>query len=497
VVASGGSFVCRNPANGCVAAPALTAAVVGGVLPGSWLNYIYMPDTGNTSYKETTANFNVAGSLFDMPYGKVRGAFGVEYRRAEIDDTPSINMQTSNVYNFSSAAITRGKDSVREVYGEMEFPLLSGVEGAEDLTANVSGRWTDYKSYGSDTTYKVGLLYTPDKWISFRGSQGTSYRAPALYEQFLGSTSGFQSSQSDPCNNWGAGDPTSTRSKNCASEGLPGNFLATNSVQVNTIGGASAGLKAETSKNKTFGVMLQPALPTGFGDLSFAVDYFNIEVDNGVSRAGFSNILSLCYNDPGFISAGGYCRLISRAPAGSSRALTVNDSYINLSTAIVNGYDYNLRYVRNIGPGQFRVNALLTEYKENSTRIFPTDPLVNSVGRLSSPKRTGTLDLYYKVREWTGHYGMDWTDRMSDYKFYGEDPGTSTYKMDTPSYMYHNFSAEYRGNKWSVTAGVRNAMDKKPPSISQGFTNRIGNAPLYSGFDYVGRTFFVNVNKSF
>jgi outer membrane receptor protein involved in Fe transport len=45
--------------------------------------------------------------------------------------------------------------------------------------------------------------------------------------------------------------------------------------------------------------------------------------------------------------------------------------------------------------------------------------------------------------------------------------------------------------------GIRNVFDKKPPSISSGFYNRVGNAPLYSGYDYAGRTFFVNVSKTF
>ena len=497
VVASGGSFVCRNPANGCVAAPALSSAVVGGVLPRSWLGFVYAPDTGNTTYQETTAVFGAAGSLFSLPYGKVRGAFGMEYRRAEIDDTPSINMQTSNVYNFSSAAITRGKDSVRELYGEMEFPLLAGLPGAEELTANVSARWTDYQSYGSDTTYKLGLLYTPVKWLSVRASRGSSYRDPALFEQFLGSTSGFLSSQGDPCRDYGSGDPTSVRAKNCASEGLPGTFQPTSSIQVNTIGGAGAGLKAETSKNSTIGIVLQPTLPTVFGNISVAVDYYNIEVSNGVSRAGTGNILSLCYNNPGFISAGGFCRLITRAPAGTNRALIVNDSYVNLSTDIVRGYDYTVRYTRNIGPGQFRATAVVTEFKEQSNKIFETDPLVDDNGRISAPKMTGTLALSYKFKEWTMHYGLDWVGRMSDYEFFEQDPATSTFKMDTPNYFLHNYSVQYKGDKWAVTAGVRNAENKKPPSISQGFTNRVANAPLYSGFDYFGRSFFVNLTKSF
>ncbi|WP_373401913.1 TonB-dependent receptor domain-containing protein, partial [Klebsiella pneumoniae] len=90
---------------------------------------------------------------------------------------------------------------------ELELPLLSGVTAAEELTVNLSGRYTDYKSYGSDETYKIGALWTPVKWLSFRASYGTSYRAPALFEQFLGGTTGFLSSSADPCNEYGDRNP--------------------------------------------------------------------------------------------------------------------------------------------------------------------------------------------------------------------------------------------------------------------------------------------------
>jgi outer membrane receptor for ferrienterochelin and colicin len=64
--------------------------------------------------------------------------------------------------------------------------------------------------------------------------------------------------------------------------------------------------------------------------------------------------------------------------------------------------------------------------------------------------------------------------------------------MDTGSYTRHNLSLEYKANKWSVIAGVRNFTDKGLPSVSSGFTDRVGNAPLYSGYDYVGRTWFMS-----
>ncbi|QJR14312.1 TonB-dependent receptor [Usitatibacter palustris] len=492
-----GTITCRDTSGGCVAAPVLTPAVVGGQLPQDWIDYTFVNDTGYTKYKEYATTLNTNGTLFSMPHGDIRGAIGIEYRKSEINDTPSLDSQTGNLYNLTSATPTRGKDNVWELYGEAEIPFLRGVPGAEELTANISGRYTDYKSYGSDTTYKIGALYSPIKSLSFRAAQGTSYRAPALFEQFVGATTGFLASTGDPCNNYGALDQTSARARNCASEGLPTNFLATSSITSITIGGAEAGLKAETSKNKTYGVIFQPEMPTGWGDASFAVDYYDIKVDNGVDRIGTGNILSLCYAQQNFASQ--YCRLVTRSPAGTNRQLSVNNSYVNVSTDVVKGYDLTVRYVQNIGPGTFRLNGVFTKYKEQANKLFPDDPLVSFNGSIAhgAPEKTGVFDFSYTWKAWRVRYGLEWIDKMSSYEFFEEDPATSTYQMATPSYYRHNLSAEYKADKWSIIVGVRNLEDETPPPISQGFANRVGNAPLYSGFDYVGRTWFVNAQFTF
>ncbi len=496
VVSNGaGGFRCVDTSNGCVAAPALTSAVIAGNLPQAWKDYVFVPVTGNTLYTETTANFSFDGPLFSLPHGDVRGAFGAEWRRSKIDDTPSIHSINNNLYNLTSSTPTRGTDSVRELFGEIEVPVLSGVTGAEELTFNASARWTDYRSYGSDETWKLGGLWTPVKWLSVRASYGTSYRAPALFEQFLGATSGFLSNQVDPCNNWG-NDPGTPLAQNCASEGLAPDYYSTQSVAVINGGGAAAGLKAETSKNFTGGIVLQPELPGWFGDLSFAADYFNIEVNNGVSRAGGANILDLCYNNPNFRAGGGFCRLVDpRNP--TNNALTVYDSYVNLAMDKVRGYDFTLRYTRDVGPGTLRANVQVTHFTEQSNKLFADDELVDYNGTLNTPSYTGTFDLVYSWNKWRARYGLEWVDSMQSYDYYGLDKETSIYKFDVPSYFTHSVSAEYTGDKWSVIAGVRNLRNETPPMISSGAYNRVGNAPLYSGYDYVGRTYFVNVSKSF
>lgn len=500
VVSNGaGGFQCRELASnpGCVAAPALTTQTIGGVLPKEWVDYVFRPVTGITEYTESVASIGIDGPLFDLPAGKVMGFFGAEYRKSEIDDTPGLDSQNGNTYNFSTSAITRGSDSVWEVFGEIEAPLLADAPFAKELTFNGSFRYTDYDSYGDDTTYKAGLVYRPIDWITVRGTYGTSYRAPALFEQFVGATTGFLSNSNDRCNNYGAPGVNPNRVANCTAEGLAGDFQSTTSVKVVTAGGAEAGLAAETSTNMTVGLVLQPLLPSGWGDLAFAVDYYEIEVKNGVSRTGAGNILTRCYdsNPADFAADAGFCRLVSRDPANGQ--LTVLNSYVNLATDNVKGLDYTLRYRKDVGPGTALFNLGVTQYTEVSSKLFEEDPLEDTKGMINSPEFTGTADLSYSWDKWRVRYGVEWIQGMDSYAYYEEDPATSQYDLEVGDYFQHNASVQYRADGWTVTAGVRNLLNEDPPVISAGVYNRVGNAPLYSGYDYLGRTAFVNLTKSF
>jgi outer membrane receptor protein involved in Fe transport len=453
--------------------------------------------TGTTEFIEKVASIGIDGPLFSLPAGRVMGFFGAEWRESEIDDTPGLDSQLGNTYNYSTSAITRGSDSVKEVFGEIEAPLLVDLPGVRELTLNGSARYTDYDSYGDDTTYKVGLVYRPIDWITVRGTYGTSYRAPALFEQFVGATSGFQSNSIDRCNDYGAPGVNPNRVANCASEGLAGDFQSTNSVRVITAGGAEAGLSAETSTNMTLGLVVRPPMPSSWGDLAFAVDYYEIEVENGVSRTGAGEILTRCYdsNPEDFAADAGFCRLVSRDPADNS--LTVSDSYVNLATDNVKGLDYTVRYRKDVGPGTALLNLAITQYTEISNKLFEEDPLVDYTGMVNNPEFTGTADVSYAWDQWRVRYGVEWIQGTDSYAYYEEDPITSDYDLAVDDYWLHNASVQYSADGWTATLGVRNLFNENPPTISAGVYNRVGNAPLYSGYDYLGRTAFVNLTKSF
>lgn len=488
VVAAGTGFACRNPIGGCVAAPALSSAVIGGTFPQDFLNYVIAPVTGNTKFRETTFAFNIDGPLFKLPGGKAQIAIGAERRTQSIDDTPSTESQNGNLYGFTSSTITRGSDAVSEVFGELELPFLHD-QIIHDLTINGSVRYTNYRSYGGNTTYKVGGVLAPTSWLLFRGSYGTSFRAPQLFEQYLGATSGFQAAANDICGNLTAAS-SPIRVRNCAADGVPLGFTPTNGIQVNQRGGADSGLSSEKSRNINFGGVLSPRF--GNVSMSFSADYFNIRVNNGVSQLSFATILSQCYDSPEF-RANSVCNLVVRSPV-APYSLIVTTGYVNISKSVLRGIDYNARIALPVGPGKLVLNGAVTQFLQRYNLNLPTDPTVELTGLITYPRFTGVFDATYAYDRFSIHYSGEWTQHTDSTDYLGGGP---TYNFFTPDYWLHSVSGTYRADKFAFTLGVRNLLNTNPPQISAGAYNRVGNAPLYSGYDFVGRSFFMNVSTKF
>ena len=502
VVTTANGFACRDTSDGCVAAPALTPDIVGGRLPADYINYVFRTVTGDTLFTETTGNVTVEGPLFDLPFGTVSAAVGAEYRRSKIDDSPDANSVAHNLYGLTSSEATRGKDATREIFAEVEIPLLAGLPGAQELTANASWRFTDYNSYGADTTYKIGLLYTPVSWLSLRLSQGTSFRAPSLYEQYLGATTGFIGGGSDPCEDWAKLPEASNVRANCESEKIPNNFSQMSSITVAGQGGKVTGIEAETSKARTVGIVLKPEFPSWFGDLSLAADWFQITLDNSVAQLSGGSILDLCYGSlkSDFDADNGWCRMVTRF---ENNTLYVTQNYINIASNRVRGWDFTARYIRDIGLGEFQMTANMTNFMDQSGRTFPGDPMVNYTGNINSPQKTGVLQMSYEYKKWSLWYGLEWIDDQDSYAYYAEGDADAlaglkdTYQLHVDDYYNSHASLTYKADKWTIIGGIRNIADRQPPKISTGVVASFANAPLYSGYDYLGRSYFLTFTKEF
>ena len=521
VETSPGVFSCASQASNpnCVAAPPLNADTIGGRLPQAFRDYILANTIGTTKFRESTAVFNIDGPLFSLPGGDVQLALGAEYRKQRIDDTPDANSISGNLLGLTAGTPTRGSDSVKEVFGELFVPILSDRPFFENVNLNASVRYTDYKSYGSDITYKIAGEWEFFRGFGIRGSYGTSYRAPALAEQYLGATSGFIGAANDPCDadnfprangqpNPGAYSPAQQqRAANCASIGIDvATFQQNNGITSFTRGGAETGLSAETSRNWSVGAVVQPRI-SSTTSLALAVDYFDIKVSNGVSSLGGTTILNRCYNDPDFNPAEGFCRFVTR---DANNILTVTSGYVNLSEDVVKGFEFTGRFSTDLFGGRFTFNANLTKYTEQSDRTFPEEILLDANGTLNVPDWVGNFDMTYRTGPATFRYGVSWFDSSSGTAEYNQTSRTTGvvnqnnvnilnefYQIEVPDYFLHSASVQLNvTDKFEMTLGVRNLFDKDPPKVTTYYTV-IGNAPLYSGYDYTGRQFFVNTTFKF
>lgn len=511
-----GTFRCANQATfaNCVAAPALNADTIGGRLPQAYRDYILQNTIGTTKFRETIVSGTVNGDLFELPGGAVQLVVGAEYREQTIDDTPDANSIAGNLLGLTAGVPTRGSDNVKEVFGEMLIPILRDRPFFENLVLNASGRYTDYASYGSDFTYKIAGEWEFVNGLGIRGSYGTSFRAPALAEQFLGATTGFIAGGFDPCDsdnfpaNPGAYTPDDVRTAaNCRAVGIDvANFVQNNGITVFQRGGAETGLEAETSKNWTVGAVFQPQLGGGLS-LALSADYFDIKVSNGVESLGGATILDRCYSAEDFDPTQSFCAFVNR---NANNQLQVTSGFINLSENIVKGYEFNARLGFDLFGGRMLLNANAVKYTEQSDRLFPEEVLLDRNGITGTPDFVGSFDATYRRGSVTARYGFTFLNASSGtYDYYATsrldgtvDPATlqdlrDTYKLEVPAYFLHNASVQFNAaERLQFTVGVRNIFDTEPPRVSA-YDTTIGNAPLVSLFDFQGRTFFVNTTVNF
>ena len=466
---------------------------------------------GNTKYDQFVFNGIVTGELFNMPAGPVGAAFGAEYRRFSIDDQPSEIEKNAQVWGVSTAQVTKGTDKVKEIFTEIEVPLLKAKPMFESLTLNLSARAFDYDSVGdSDYVWKAGLGWQIVPSVKLRATKGTSFRAPGLYELFLGNQSSFVSQLSlDPCIGWA--DPANNRSDfvkaNCAAAGIPGNYVGNPvTAQVYTGGGAEAGLQPETSKAFTTGLVWTPT----FAPISMALDYFEYEVSNQIGLLTAASIVNGCYGLEVYPNA--YCdRIVRNAPNhpdAPNKIEEVYASYINVNKQKVRGYDLLARYEEDFAIGKLDVEAQFTYMMEDFEETF--NPTVSSGyavndrnGAIGRPELVGNVRTALKRGDWTTTWYMEYvgeTERLTPLPSltYQGFPN-AVWDTVAESRLYHTFSVHYERPKWSILVGVRNIFNASPDTISNNIGyGRFGNIPQSSTqYDLFGRTVFTRFNYKF
>lgn len=500
---------CVRPSNGssCPVINYFSPQFLSGNFDQATRDFLFTSETGNTIYYQYLASANLAGSLFELPAGPLGFAVGAEYREISLNDKPGPLSQGGNQWGLSSAGQTKGRDKIAEAYAEFEVPVLKGVPFAESLTANVSGRAFDYDTAGSDSVWKVGLNWQINPLLRIRGTTGTSYRAPALFELFLANQTSFLGQLAiDPCVNW-QDDPNVNVRTNCAADGVPQGYAGVGSSAQIISGGGIGVLRPETSEAETIGIVFTPTQI----DLNIAVDYYEINVLDEVARLGAGSILGGCYGSP--VYPNDFCNLFTRDRNPTSPSfqniLTVRDSFLNVNNQVNRGLDLNVRYTHefNFGELLFEFDGAwtfedLVDLFDGATGGFETDDFNGSIG---DPDFTANGRLQFRRGDWTYNWAAQYIGRASNDELFGNSsiatyrgiPNT-LFKRFAETTIYHNASVRYRSDDWTFTVGLNNIFDEDPPSVSTGATTRRGSAPLVgTQYDLRGRTVFGIISRRF
>lgn len=459
--------------------------------------FLFARETGNTEYTQWSVEGTVSGPLFDMPAGEVLGAIGFQYRDDEIVDVPGEITLASNAWGASSAGITAGSDSTQAIFGEIELPLLQGMPAVESLMLNASMRYTDVDSYGSDSTWKVGVNWEITPTVRVRASSGTSFRTPALFELYLADQTSFIGQRLvDPCIGWGdsleSGAITQRLADNCAADGIAEDFSGAAISATVITGGGLGVLKAETSTAKTIGLVWQPE----FTNLSVSVDYFDIQIDDEVSQLGAATIVFQCYNSE-FYPNEPLCDQFDRDPI-DSKITDIRDSYINVATQRNRGWDLQATWVTETGLGLLTLETQHTFQIEDSVAVF-ADTERDLNGNLGDPKWTGRASATLDKGNWSASWVANMIGPANNYRY--QDPIGSLFgrdvrlKLDTDTVLYHNASVAYSfDNGITFRGGIANVFDDEPPRLSaSSVVSRQGYSAFYSQYDWEGRTFFANL----
>ncbi len=407
---------------------------------------------------------NVTGDLFQLPAGAFSFAAGVEYRKYEGSYTPD-PITIAGEYNGVPSGATRGEYDVSEAYAEFNLPLLRDSAFGESLDFSFAGRYSDYSTFGGETTGKVGLRWQPVDELLWRMSYAEGFRAPSIGELY-GTLSRFDATLIDPCS--GAASSSAV----CAADGVPPGYEQTNS-QISVVTSGNAALQPEHSRSLMIGTVWSPSFAdeVSWSDrLDLGVTFYRHHITDAIQAPDAQAILERCIATREPVACASYDR------SDRGQIVRFDDILANLGTIRTDGWDFTAAWTLPTHDwGRLRFDAKATwvtryELVNESGDAEPRRP-GREVNDSAIPEWTGTL-----VTDWTrGPWSLAWTLRYIDRLTEScggarEFPICDDAANDVNalgSTTYHDLQLGWHDTAWlkgtRLTLGVNNVTGKTPP----------------------------------
>lgn len=453
-------------------------------------------------------NFN--GNLFAMGGGTAQGAVGISYRKdslgTDVDElvqSEGPDFKDCKLSSETCSGDSFGDDSVKELYGEMLLPIVSGVPGAEALNLTLGARYSDYDSFGSTTNFTGKIEYRPMTDLMVRVSYAEVFRAPTITDRyaapavsnpiFFDPCVGLVNDATDT-----SGAPNLATNPNlalaCVNVPTDGSFAGAPTQQIQQLILSTPNLDPETGDVLTFGVVYDPNwLPNA----SMSVDVWRYSIDDAIIATDVNTLAATCA-ETGDVPT---CSLITRFSDGQIQQIL--SPTLNSANFTTDGVDLGLKYKFSTPVGKFSASSDLTYTHSFKYRLLSNSTEIEAAGNFDAQ-----FGNYAKWRTTTGLW-WDWMgfDAQLVHRFiagqtiaasFGQGSGrpaaSGPLTVGGVSYLDASFGYNLEKTKTKFMVGVENIGDKQPPLYYQYVLNANTNVETY---DSMGRFFYVRVSQSF
>ena len=411
----------------------------------------FIGDTLSGESKSYGFQGKTSGEIWKLPAGPLNLALGAETRKETLEQNPAEAIQGGYITGYGGQnKPVSGSRTQWATFGELNIPIVKTLE------ANAQVRYDHYSDFGGTTNPKISLRWQPTRSMLFRGSWGTGFLAPALFELHSVNTTGVSAT--------GLSDPI-----RCPVTGDTGIDCVT---QFSVLFGGNPVLKPEESEQATLGFVLEP-----FVGASFSVDYFKINLKNAIVD-GISPETVLG-------DIGQFGGLVTRGPVDPNfpnlpgPITSIAQTYVNVGSEHIQGLDIEGHYRTPMQSwGRLSFNLSGTYYlrydsqNTDGTWSGNVGTILNSVNTGVIPRWKHYASLSWDQGPWGATlaqtYQTSYTDAGTDF-----DGNLRT----VGSLSIWDLQGTYSGFKnTTLTLGVKNLFDRDPPA-----TNQVGN--FLAGFD--------------
>ena len=435
------------------------------------LDFLLTDSLNRSTVTQKVASGSVSGdfgSFLALPGGNIGYAIGAEYRKESSDFRPDALVEQSLTW-VGGLQPTRGEFDVKELFAEVNLPILEDHRFAKTFSIGGAVRLSDYDTIGKTTTWKVDSVYAPTRAVSFRGTYAQAVRAPNISELFQPPSADFRFI-TDPCDITEQNNGSGSRAANCATllEALgldPTTFSPLSSpeasVTVEGVTSGNTGLSQETAKTWTAGVVLKPTFLPNF---TLTADWYDIRIQDAINVPEPEDVADLCVDQPTLENP--FCALVTRDD-GSGFIVGFRTRPENVAAFTTAGLDLTTRYsIPTESVGTFDL-LLIGGYVHRLTEVAtPGAEVVSERRQQYKPRYLATFNATWHRGPLTLNYNVDWQDktkRFADDVIRGDPDYVDSRYLFAKAKWEHAVQASFDiREKMSVYAGATNLFDEKP-----------------------------------